>query len=183
VLALLLVALGLGLSNFAASVGIGISGVSARDRLRVAVIFGFFETGMPVLGVLLGHGLAADLGRAARWTGAVVLIVTGCYALMQAARGHGRGARPASAPAGRMTRLLLTGAALSIDNLAVGFALGATHAGLAVAAVVIGVVSVTLSLAGLEIGRWLGAAAGNYAEVASGLVLAGAGIAIAAGVL
>ena len=54
-LALLLVALSLGLSNFAASVGIGVAGVDSRARLRVAAIFGIFETGMPVLGLLLGR--------------------------------------------------------------------------------------------------------------------------------
>ena len=46
-LALVLVAVSLGLSNFAAAVGIGVSGVDARTRLRVGVIFGLFETGMP----------------------------------------------------------------------------------------------------------------------------------------
>jgi hypothetical protein len=45
------------------------------------------------------------------------------------------------APAGQRTgRLMVTGAALSIDNLAVGFALGTFHVNLAVAAVVIAVV-------------------------------------------
>jgi manganese efflux pump family protein len=39
-LAVLLVAISLGLSNFAASVGIGISGIDAQTRLRVGVIFG-----------------------------------------------------------------------------------------------------------------------------------------------
>jgi manganese efflux pump family protein len=52
-LALLLVALSLGLSNFAASVGIGVSGVEARTRLRVGIIFGIFETAMPILGLLV----------------------------------------------------------------------------------------------------------------------------------
>jgi putative Mn2+ efflux pump MntP len=58
-LALLLVALSLGLSNFAASVGIGVSGIDSRARLRVGVIFGIFETGMPILGLLLGRSLAS----------------------------------------------------------------------------------------------------------------------------
>jgi Putative manganese efflux pump len=95
VLALLLVALSLGLSNFAASVGIGVAGVSPRTRLRVGVIFGLFETGMPILGLLLGHGLAAPLGRAAHWIGAALLIATGTYALVQAVA-----AIPASSPPG-----------------------------------------------------------------------------------
>lgn len=50
VIALLFVALVLGLSNFAAAIGIGISGVDARARLRVGVLFGLFETGMPIVG-------------------------------------------------------------------------------------------------------------------------------------
>lgn len=65
-LALLLVAVSLGLANFASSVGIGVSGIDARTRLRVAVIFGVFETGMPILGLLLGHGLAKALGACNR---------------------------------------------------------------------------------------------------------------------
>jgi putative Mn2+ efflux pump MntP len=180
--ALLLVAASLGLSNFAASVGIGVSGVDGRTRLLVGLVFGAFETAMPVIGLLLGRGLASALGRAAPWTGAGLLIATGLYALVQAARdsgGHGQ-AVPAGLPVGR---LLVTGLALSIDNLAVGFALGTYHVALVLAAVVIGAVSVTMSLAGLELGRRLGARAGGQGEIIGGLVLIGVGAAIAAGIL
>ena len=51
--ALILVAVSVGLSNFAAAIGIGVSGIDARTRLRVGVIFGLFETAMPILGLLL----------------------------------------------------------------------------------------------------------------------------------
>jgi putative Mn2+ efflux pump MntP len=80
-------------------------------------------------------------------------------------------------------RLLVTGLALSIDNLAVGFALGTYHIALVLAAVVIGAVSVTMSLAGLELGRRLGTRAGDQGEIIGGLVLIGVGAAIAAGIL
>jgi manganese efflux pump family protein len=188
--ALLLVAVSLGLSNFAAAVGIGVTGIDARTRLRVGLIFGFFETVMPILGLLLGRGLAADLGHAARWIGAGLLIATGIYALVQAVRGAGR--QPDEdqpdedqvAPAGQHTgRMLITGLALSIDNLAVGFALGAYRVNVVVAAVVIGVVSVTLSLLGLELGGRIGIRAGDRGELVGGIVLIGVGIAIAAGVI
>ncbi len=85
-LALLLVAVSLGLSNFAAAIGIGVSGVDTRTRLRVGLVFGLFEAAMPLLGLLLGHGLAHALGHAARWTGAALLIATGLYTLRQALR-------------------------------------------------------------------------------------------------
>jgi len=185
VLALLLVALSLGLSNFAAAIGIGVTGVDTGTRLRVGLIFGIFEAGMPILGLLLGHSLARALGSAAHWIGAALLIATGGYAVLQAVRGQGREEHQPAAGGNQLQtgRLLVTGIALSIDNLAVGFALGAYHVNLVLAAVIIGVVSVTLSLAGLELGDRLGTKVGERGELIGGLVLIAVGIAIAAGVL
>jgi putative Mn2+ efflux pump MntP len=179
-LALLLVALSLGLSNFAASVGLGASGVDRRTRLRVGLVFGFFETAMPIIGLLAGRGAAGALGAATRWLGAALLIATGLYGLVQALRpAHDEaGAEPQS-----LGRLLVTGLALSIDNLAVGFALGAVHVSLPVAVLVIGAVSVTLSLLGLELGNRLSTRIGERGEILGGLVLIGVGIAVAAGAL
>jgi putative Mn2+ efflux pump MntP len=183
-LAVVLVALSLGLSNFAAAIGIGVAGVDAGTRLRVGIIFGIFEAGMPVLGLLLGHGLARTLGGAARWIGAALLIATGVYAAVQAIRGQDgqSGHLPAEAARPRTGRLLVTGLALSIDNLAVGFALGAYHVNFAAAAIVIGLVSVTLSLAGLELGDRLGTTIGQRGELLGGVVLVAVGIAVATGI-
>jgi putative Mn2+ efflux pump MntP len=184
-LALVLVAVSLGLSNFAAAIGIGVSGIDARTRLRVGVVFGLFETGMPIFGLLLGRHLATTLGHAAHWIGAALLIATGGYAVIQALRapaGHG-GQTPAT-PAGQRTgRLLVTGAALSIDNLAVGLALGTFHVSLALAAIVIGAVSVAMSLIGLELGTRIGTRAGDRGELFGGLVLIGVGVAVTTGIV
>jgi putative Mn2+ efflux pump MntP len=182
VLALLLVAVAVGLDNFAAAIGIGMAGVDAGTRLRVGLIFGIFETGMPLLGLLLGRGLAHVLGHAAHWVGAGLLIAIGCYAVVQAIRGRGEERRAPGA--GRRTgQLVVTGMALSIDNLAVGFALGTYHVGLAAAAVTIGVVSVSMSLLGLEIGDRLGTRTGERGELLGGLVLIAVGVAVGSGIL
>jgi putative Mn2+ efflux pump MntP len=183
-LALLLVAVALGLSNFAAAIGIGVAGADAGTRLRVGVIFGLFETGMPLLGLLLGRGLAHALGHAAHWIGAGLLIATGGYAVVQAIRGQAGERREPAVAAGRRTgQLVVTGIALSIDNLAVGFALGTYHVGLAVAAITIGAVSVTMSLLGLELGERLGTRTGGRGELIGGLVLIAVGVAVASGIL
>jgi putative Mn2+ efflux pump MntP len=208
VLALLLVAVSVGLSNFAASIGLGAGGANARTRLHVAVIFGLFEGGMPALGLLLGRSLAGTLGHAAHWAGAGLLIATGGYGLIQAARAA-RAARavrspgaqhdhemppaqgsPPGPPAGParqpLGRLLVTGLALSMDNLVVGFAVGTFPVSLAEAVIVIAAVSVGMSLAGLELGSRLGARlgarTGSRGEILGGLALIGVGIALAAGV-
>ena len=195
--ALLLLAVALGLDNLAAAIGFG---VGARDRidgatrLRIAVVFGLFEAGMPVLGLVLGHGLADSLGAAVRWLGGAALIGFGVAGLIQARRepghsGHGDGerARPPERPqrssAQPIGRLLLAGLVLSGDNLAAGFALGAYQVGIAAAAVVFGVVSVAMSLAGLELGARIGAAAGERSELIACVLLIVVGAVIAAGVL
>ena len=181
-LALVLVAVSLGLSNFAAAIGIGITGASPRTRLKVGVIFGLFEAGMPIVGLALGRGLAGALGGAAHGISAGLLIATGTWTLIQAARGNDD--QPGAAAQGQGTaRLVLTGLALSVDNLAVGFALGAFHVSIALAAAVIGAVSIALSLAGLELGARIGTAAGRRGEILGGGVLIAVGAAIAAGVI
>ncbi|MGH3250370.1 MAG: manganese efflux pump MntP family protein [Trebonia sp.] len=143
-LALILVALSLCLSNFAVAIGIGISGTTARAGLQVGVIFGLFETGMPIAGLALGRSLASTLGSAAHWISAGLLIATGAWTLAQAIRSGPREAAPA-ADGQRAWRLLVTGLAISIDNLAAGFALGAFHVSLTVAAITIGAISTGLS--------------------------------------
>lgn len=125
VLPLLLVAASVGVANFAVAIGIGVAGVDAGTRLRVGLIFGLFEAGMPVLGVLLGQSLAPALGGVARWIGAALLIAAGGYAVLDAVRGQAREqSRDQPEPAAEADRpgtgrLLVTGIALSIDNLAV----------------------------------------------------------------
>lgn len=73
----------------------------------------------------------------------------------------------------------MTGAALSIDNLVVGFALGTYKVSIALAVIVIAVVSVGMSLVGLEIGARLGASVEKWSSEIGGLVLILVGIAIA----
>ena len=182
-LALLLLAVALGLSNFAAAIGIGVSGVHGRDRVRIAVVFGVFEAGMPVLGVALGQGVAAGLGPAARWLGGAVLIAIGVTGLILARRGRDAARVPRGGPSWRTGRVVASGLALSADNLAAGFALGAYHTGLAVAAAVFGGVSVIMSLAGLELGATLGVGVGNRSELAASVMLVAVGALVAAGVL
>ena len=171
---LVLVAVSVGLSNFAASIGLALSGVDAKLRLQVVVLFGLFEGGMPVLGLVLGSNLAGTLGGTSRWLGGGLLIATGLYAAL---------APPPARGAGRTGRLAVTALALSIDNLVVGFALGTLKVSLAEAAVVIAAVSVGLSLFGLEIGARLGSRVERFSEEIGGGVLILVGVLVLTRVL
>jgi putative Mn2+ efflux pump MntP len=254
VVALLLAAVAVGLGNLAASVAIGVTGVTPRIRIQVGVVFGAFEGGMPVIGLLIGQRFASHLGTAVRWPGAILLMLVGAQGLVRSIRdgrknaaaaknpapeapgpqapatavlGAGSGERrvteaqapaplgpdataaapaPGGRPAGqevpvpapqlsgpvaavysgsslRVSRLLVTGLVLSLDNLVVGFALGTYGVGIAFGAILIGAVSVAMSLAGLELGGLLGRWAGERTEQVSGVILILVGAAIAGGAL
>jgi putative Mn2+ efflux pump MntP len=194
VIALLLAAVAVGLSNLAASIGIGVTGVTAKTRLQVSLVFGVFESGMPIIGLLIGKRIANDLGQAVRWPGAILLMVVGAFGLVRSLResrksATGESPQPAAAPAApavppsRLGRLLISGFVLSLDNLVVGFALGTYQVDILTGAILIGAVSVAMSLAGLELGGLLGRWAGQRSEQMSGLILILVGAAIAGGAL
>ena len=166
VVALLVVALALGLNNFGAAIAIGVSGVDRLTGLKVAAVFGLWDVVMPAAGLLIGHGLAGELGRAARWAGAAVLAATAVWGLVEAARGDDDAPR-----AWHGWRLLVSGAALSLDDFAVGLALGAVAVPIAVAVLVFGIASAIMSIIGLELGAKLGTAVGDHGEVVAGIVL------------
>jgi manganese efflux pump family protein len=232
-LALLLVAASVGLSNFAAAVSLGVGGITTRTRLQVGLVFGAFEAGMPVIGLLIGDNVAMQLGRAGRWIGGALLIGVGLYGILgslrarraarssaavttsaaeQAARQPGAGeragterdaaGRDAAGPGADVpgpgadvpdprhnlpsqggVRLVLSALALSLDNLVVGFALGTYQVAILLSAIIIGAVSVALSLAGLELGARLGGWAGDRSDQLGGVILVSVGVAVASGAL
>jgi len=175
-LTLILVGLSVGLGNFAASVAIGLGGISREVRLRVAIVFGVFETGMPIVGLIIGEQVSGYLGGKANLIGGTLLGLTGIYLVVSALRStDDKDVKQATKGTGK---LLLAGLALSIDNLVVGFSLGTYHVSLWLAAVVIGVTSVVLSLIGLKLGHRLGKKVEEYSEILSGVILLCVGIAV-----
>src|SRR5690242_19167017 len=60
----------LGLDTLVLSAALGVAGLSARDRLRVSLLFTAFEAGMPVAFFLAAHATA---GRVGQWAGYVAV--------------------------------------------------------------------------------------------------------------
>lgn len=188
-LALALVAVSVGFSNLAASIGLGVGGVSTATRIRVLLAFGLFEAAMPIVGLLIGAGLATSIGREARWVGAGLLIAVGCYGIFSFVRSiRAPRERPPAAVGGssgsrrEWVKVGLSAFALSLDNLIAGFALGSYQVNLVTGALVFGFVSIAMSLVGLEFGARLGGWVGDSGEMIGGIVLVGVGLAIGFGV-
>ena len=182
ILSLLLVSLSVGLSNFAGAIGIGLSGINVRTRIRVGLAFGFFEALMPAIGLLVGHSLQGFFGTYGKYVAGAILVLTGAYTIIQARfiDVEQKAKMPRSV---RTESLLVTALALSLDNLAVGFALAVYPVDVWLAALTFGVVSIVMSLVGLEVGHFVGKRAESWSEEIGGAVLVLVGVAIGVGVL
>jgi putative Mn2+ efflux pump MntP len=181
IITLILVGLSVGLGNFAAAVAIGLGGVTKSLRLRIAIVFGLFESGMPIIGLFLGRQLVHYLGDHASLIGGLLLGLTGIY-LIYTGRSNTGDKKVVQAKYGWF-KLITTGLFLSLDNLIIGFGLGTRHEPLILSVVVIGIASVTLSLVGLELGNSLSSRIEEYSEIVSGSILILVGILLALNIL
>jgi putative Mn2+ efflux pump MntP len=169
IITLILVGLSVGLGNFAASIAIGLGGVSGSLRMRIALVFGLFETGMPIIGLIIGNRVAHEFGGNANIIGGALLGLSGIYLVVNSLRKTDE--KKVSKASRGWGKLLIAGLSLSIDNLIIGFGLGTRHQSLLLAVVVIGATSVCLALLGLELGDRLSGKVEEYSELLSGLIL------------
>src|SRR5258708_15792110 len=105
-------------------------------------------------------------------------MLTGAYTIYQGREVKNQAKGPRRL---RTHSLVITALALSIDNLAVGFALAVYHIQIVLAAVTMGVISVLMSLLGLELGHRLGRRVGEWGEGLGGGLLIPGGLALAPG--
>lgn len=157
------IAAALSMDNLGVSVGMGLNGAWSRTgRMRQALIFGLFEAGMPLLGLLLGKGIAGPIGPYTGPIAGILLAALGIYALVG----------PDSGP---KAGIFLPALLVSIDNLAVGLALGLHHVSIAHAIPLFAIASVGTAYAGLTFGRFIGSKTDHAGKIGGvALVLVGA---------
>jgi putative Mn2+ efflux pump MntP len=177
---LIVVAVVMGLDNFAAAVVLGTLGQAVR-RWRIAAVFAAFGAAAPMLGVAAGRGIAGALEVWAEWLGVAVLAGLGAWALWNAWHGGGAVGEHRARGAATGTGLLVLAATLSTDNLAIGFGLGLHDARVLPVGIAAGAAVFVATLAGLEVGRAGRRRWGRYATAAAGVMLIGIALALARG--
>jgi putative Mn2+ efflux pump MntP len=122
VLLLLALVLPLGLDTFAVATALGAVGIARRRQLALSVLFAAFEGGMPLIGLLIGADLGERLGGLAEYLAIGALIAIGIYALVGSEEREESAVRSLARSHGAV--LLIAGLAVSLDELAIGFAFG-----------------------------------------------------------
>ncbi len=173
-----LIFLALGLDTLAVALGLGLGGLPRTRWLRVGLVFACCKGLMPIAGLLLGQGLGARLGAFATYAAAGILLVLGGLAIGEALRGDDDDGPARAALAEQPRALLLAGLAVSLDELAVGLALGVLHVPLGPALAYIALQAFVLTFIGLALGTRLGARLGGRAELVAGVTLALLGLAV-----
>lgn len=186
-LTLLLVALGVSADAFAVALGKGLHmrRFDPRAAVRIALVFGLFQAGMPLLGYLLGSELERYITQVDHWIVFTLLALVGGKMIHEALSDdddddlEGTAPEPTGGAVATRTvghrELLVLGVATSLDALAVGIGFAFLDVDITLAVCLIGVITALLSYGGVVLGQRAGARFRRPAEIAGGLILIGIG--------
>ncbi len=172
------IALALAMDAFAVALGAGVllNPLTKRQLFRLSFHFGLFQGMMPVIGWLAGLKLRELITVFAPWVAFGLLTFVGVKMIHEALTADDDSTDRRD-PTRGMTLVMLS-VATSIDALAVGFSLSLLGIAIWTPALVIGLVAAILTIAGMLLGRRVGAIWGTRVEILGGIVLVGIGLKI-----
>jgi len=168
-LTLLLVGLVVGANNLAVSLTLGSLGQAGR-RWRIVPMFGLTEFTIPLVGLWVGRQTAQALAGVMGWLPTALLAGLGVVTLVASVRGS----VDEEALARQVTSwrgLTLLAIALGVDNLLIGFGLGARDLPAVTVAATISLCSMAFSWAGLHTGALVTKRWQSVAKAGSGVLL------------
>jgi len=174
---IIVIAVALAMDTFAVSVvsGSAYKHLQIKHIFRMAAFFGGFQAIMPLIGSLAGITVKRYLENYDHWVAFALLSAVGLKMLYESFK---------IAPAKQIFNpsniliLLVLSVATSIDALVVGITLSFLKVSIAVAVVIIGLVTFLLSYLGVFIGKKIGHFFESKIEAAAGLLLFALGLKI-----
>ena len=172
---LFLIAVGLSMDAFAVAVckGLGMSRLNIRQAAIIALFFGGFQALMPVIGWALGSQFARFVEPIDHWIAFALLAFIGAKMIWDACHEEASSevlATPVDTPLD-LRELVMLAIATSIDALAVGVSFAFLQVDIVPAAAFIGIVTFTLSFAGVAIGHQFGSRWEKPSAIVGGIVL------------
>lgn len=173
VLKLLALIVPLGLDTFVVAAALGVAGIPRPRRQRVSLLLAAFEGLMPLVGLALGVPLGHALGSDAEFVAVAVLIAFGLYVLF-ADEDEDETVQRLAAGAG--WGVIPLGLSVSLDELAIGFALGVLRLPVLLVIPLIAAQALLLSQLGMRLGGRLNSELREGAERVAGGILVALGI-------
>ncbi|HDS8765357.1 TPA: manganese efflux pump MntP [Klebsiella pneumoniae subsp. ozaenae] len=174
--ATILLAFGMSMDAFAASIGKGATLHKPKfsEAVRTGLIFGAIETLTPLVGWGLGMLASQFILEWNHWIAFILLVFLGGRMIVEGFRGDSDEA--CEAPHRHGFWLLVTTAfATSLDAMAVGVGLAFLQVSIVTTPLAIGCATFIMSTLGMMVGRFIGPLLGKRAEILGGIVLIGIG--------
>ena len=187
---IVIIAVGLAMDAFAVSIvsGSAYKQLKVEHALRIAIFFGGFQAFMPLIGFLAGLSVKEYIVDYDHWVAFGLLSAVGSrmiyesFKIRAAERDPKRNKRclgtQKNFDPSNIFVLLVLSLATSIDALAIGVTLSLIVSSIAIAVIIIGLVTFALSYLGVFIGKKFGHFFENKIEAVGGLVLIGLGVKI-----
>lgn len=173
--ATLLLAFGMSMDAFAASMGKGATLHKPKfsEALRTGLIFGAIETLTPLIGWGLGMLASQFVLEWNHWIAFILLTFLGGRMVIEGIRNDVDAEEPIHRHG--FWLLVTTAIATSLDAMAVGVGLAFLQVNIIATALAIGCATFIMSTLGMMIGRFIGPLLGKRAEILGGIVLIGIG--------
>lgn len=174
---IIVIAVGLAMDAFAVSIVSGsvYQQLHVRHALRMAVFFGGFQAFMPLVGSLAGMSVKDYITDYDHWVAFGLLAAVGGKMIYESFKIE---SAEKNLDPSNVLVLLILALATSIDALAIGITLSLIVSSIAVAVIIIGLVTFVLSYLGVFIGKRFGHFFENKIEALGGIILIGLGIKI-----
>lgn len=169
---LFLIAVGLSMDAFAVSVckGLAMKKCTWRKAGICGIYFGGFQALMPLIGYILGVQFKDIITSIDHWIAFILLGIIGANMIREAV-GKDCDCEEEADESLDVRTMLGLAVATSIDALAVGVTFAFLRVNIVPAVSFIGVITFTLSIAGVKIGNIFGTRYKAKAELAGGLIL------------
>ena len=175
----ILFGVGLAMDAFSVSLANGLRqpGMGRRRMCLIAGTFAIFQVLMPLLGWVCVHTIAETFQAVQKyipWAALILLVWIGGSMIWE-----GLHHKEEETPPVGLRGLMLQGIATSIDALSVGFTIaGYTWPFALVEALIIGIVTFLICMAGLHLGKRFGTILAGKATILGGLILIAIGVEI-----
>ena len=165
---LLILAVGLSMDAMAVAIckGLSVQKLKFRHSIITGIYFGGFQAAMPLLGYFLGRQFQSYIESVDHWIAFVLLGLIGAN-MIKESFGEAEECNCSFCPKAMLPMAIAT----SIDALAVGVTFAFLQVKIAPAVSLIGIITFTLSAAGVYVGHLFGAKFKSKAELAGGIVL------------
>ena len=169
VVSILLIGVGLAMDAFAVSVckGLSMKKLEIKKAIIIALYFGMFQGGMPVIGYFLGTAFEDFVTQIDHWIAFILLSIIGLNMIKEAFECNCENTNDKV----DFKTMVVLAIATSIDALAIGITFAFLKTNITLAAIVIGATTFILSLVGVKIGNKFGNKFEKKAQIFGGIIL------------